>query len=78
MNRIIRTMTSLGLGLLITACHSGDDDIVPSQGIPTDMGDTSFYLLNEGNWGSNKSTIDYYDASTQTYHRNIYAEYPQI
>lgn len=74
MNRIIRTMTTLCLGLLITACHSGDDDIVPSQGIPTDMGGTSFYLLNEGNWGSNKSTIDYYDASTQTYHRNIYAE----
>ena len=33
-----------------------------------------FYLLNEGNMGSNKSTLDYYDYATATYHRNIYAE----
>lgn len=31
-----------------------------------------FYLLNEGNMGSNKSTLDYYDFTTATYHRNIY------
>lgn len=31
-----------------------------------------FYLLNEGNMGSNKSTLDYYDYSTSTYMRNIY------
>ena len=33
-----------------------------------------FYLLNEGNMGSNKSTLDYYDFFTATYMRNIYAE----
>ena len=33
-----------------------------------------FYLLNEGNMGSNKSTLDYYDFSTATYTRNIYSE----
>ena len=33
-----------------------------------------FYLLNEGNMGLNKSSLDYYDATTATYHRNIYAE----
>ncbi|MCL2074063.1 MAG: hypothetical protein FWH18_09085 [Marinilabiliaceae bacterium] len=32
-----------------------------------------FYLLNEGNMGSNKSTLDYYDYETGTYFRNIYA-----
>lgn len=75
MKPIIRTFTALlGIGLLISSCRSGDEDIVPSQGVPADMGSTSFYLLNEGNWGSNKSTIDYYDATTHTYHRNIYAE----
>ena len=75
MKPIIRTFTALlGIGLLISSCRSGDEDIVPSQGVPADMGSTSFYLLNEGNWGSNKSTIDYYDAATHTYHRNIYAE----
>ena len=75
MKPIIRTFTALlGIGLFISSCRSGDEDIVPSQGVSADMGSTSFYLLNEGNWGSNKSTIDYYDAATHTYHRNIYAE----
>ena len=37
-------------------------------------GVAGFYLLNEGNMGSNKSTLDYYDFSTATYMRNIYAE----
>jgi hypothetical protein len=33
-----------------------------------------FFLLNEGNMGSNKCTLDYYDYSTGVYHKNIYAE----
>ncbi|MDR3245278.1 MAG: YncE family protein [Prevotellaceae bacterium] len=33
-----------------------------------------FYLLNEGNMGSNKATLDYYDFATGTYRRNIYAD----
>ena len=33
-----------------------------------------FYLLNEGNMGSNKASLDYYDYASATYHRNIYAE----
>lgn len=32
-----------------------------------------FYLLNEGNMGSNKSTLDYFDYTTGKYQRNIYA-----
>lgn len=32
------------------------------------------YLLNEGNMGSNKSSLDYLDFTTNRYHRNIYAE----
>ena len=31
-----------------------------------------FYLLNEGNMGSNKSTLDRYDYATGVYTRNIY------
>lgn len=34
---------------------------------------TGFYLLNEGNMGSNKATLDYYDYATAVYSRNIYA-----
>lgn len=33
-----------------------------------------FYLVNEGNMGSNKCTLDYYDYFTGLYARNIYAE----
>lgn len=32
-----------------------------------------FYLLNEGNMGSNMATVDYMDFTTGTYNRNIYA-----
>lgn len=33
-----------------------------------------FYLLNEGNMGSNKASLDYFDFTAGIYHRNIYAE----
>jgi len=33
-----------------------------------------FYLLNEGNMGSNKASLDYYDYATATYTRNIYQQ----
>ncbi|MBQ0056543.1 MAG: hypothetical protein KBT20_02700 [Bacteroidales bacterium] len=35
---------------------------------------SGLYLLNEGNMGSNHSTLDYLDLLTGTYHRNIYAQ----
>ncbi|MDR1562533.1 MAG: YncE family protein [Dysgonamonadaceae bacterium] len=37
-----------------------------------DIGISGFYLLNEGNMGSNKSTLDYYDYGTGDYNRNIF------
>lgn len=66
------------LGLVAVSCRT-DDEIVPST--PTDVtGGTAadsivgFYLLNEGNMGSNKSTLDYFDYTGGVYHKNIYAE----
>lgn len=42
---------------------------------PTETGQVmGFYLLNEGNMGSNKSTLDYFDATTGVYRRNIFAD----
>ncbi len=41
---------------------------------PETGGYRGFYLLNEGNMGSNKSTLDFYDFTTGKYNRNIYAE----
>ena len=40
---------------------------------PSQNGFAGFYLLNEGNMGSNKSTLDYFDFTTGTFQRNIYA-----
>jgi DNA-binding beta-propeller fold protein YncE len=40
---------------------------------PADSTFAGFYLLNEGNMGSNKSTLDYFDFTASKYQRNIYA-----
>ena len=66
--------------LLLSACRQ-DVMIVPMEksdpGGKTQKGDiVGMYLLNEGNMGSNKSTLDYLDLSDSTahYYRNIYSE----
>ena len=63
--------------LLLLSCR-GPEIILPSE--EEQRGDTmhtemqGFSLLNEGNMGSNKATLDYYDYTTATYKRNIFAE----
>ena len=62
-----------------TSCRE-DELVVPTEyEIIGDLsnGESSvrgFYLVNEGNMGSNKCTLDYYDYVTGLYARNIYAE----
>src|ERR1700750_3172909 len=55
-----------------------DDNIVPSETKEVSTGQDlpikGFYLLNEGNMGSNKCTLDYFDYATGTYRKNIYGE----
>jgi DNA-binding beta-propeller fold protein YncE len=62
--------------LLIFACRK-DPEIFPPEvehpGEPEHTAVRRFYLLNEGNMGSNKCTLDYYDCDSGAYHRNIYA-----
>lgn len=68
-------MVNLLLSLLFNACREPDIFIQPEK---ESIGDTThtevigFYLLNEGNMGSNKASLDYYDLSIGTYTRNIY------
>ena len=62
----------------ITGCR-GDVEMILSEDIAIGnpeviKGYKGFYLLNEGNMGTNKATLDYYDFSTGVYTRNIYAE----
>ncbi len=64
-------------GLALTGCRKGDR-IVPPEVTPVDTAKpgsayNGFYLLNEGNMGSNKSTLDYYDYTAGIYKSNIYA-----
>lgn len=65
------------LSVLFTSCRE-DDVLVYSEShkisIPQFTDIDGFYLLNEGNMGSNKSTLDYFDEKTGIYHKNIYAE----
>ncbi|MCI5784280.1 MAG: YncE family protein [Bacteroidales bacterium] len=67
--------------LLISATGCREDELV----VPTEyeiVPDTpregtnirGFYLVNEGNMGSNKCSLDYMDYFTGLYSRNIYAE----
>ena len=62
----------------LIACRE-DEPIISST--DTDVTDgkkdaeiKGFFLLNEGNMGNNKATLDYYDYETGTYTKNIYAE----
>lgn len=67
------------LVFLLSGCR-GSDIIVPSTPttVDTSAGKTSsaiagMFLLNEGNMGSNKATLDYYNYNTGVYHKNIFA-----
>lgn len=60
---------------LVCSCRDETEVFTPEViqvYIPEYTSIQGFYLLNEGNMGSNKSTLDYYDYATSEYHRNIY------
>lgn len=63
---------------LFFSCRE-EEEIIPSSQtqVTTDTHQGSikgFFLLNEGNMGSNKATLDYFDYETGIYTKNIYAE----
>lgn len=75
--RIIQLLCSLSvLAILQTACRgeipimqTEEEWITPSYaGSPI----KGLFLLNEGNMGSNKASIDFFDYTTGKYNRNIY------
>lgn len=65
--------------ILLLSCR-GEFPLIHSEGDIVDDNPEKLkyikglYLLNEGNMGSNKCSIDYYDYTSGEYHRNIYAE----
>ena len=63
------------LTVLLGACRDENIVVYPTAhetGDQTDSEYAGMYVLNEGNMGSNKCTLDYLDLSTGTYTRNIY------
>lgn len=79
MIKFFKFLYFLPLMLCITGCRE-DELVVPTEYdiIPeTPRPGTSirgFYLVNEGNMGSNKCSLDYFDYFTGLYARNFYAE----
>lgn len=80
MNRILHFMViMMAVPFLLAGCRK-DELVVPTEyeivpdAPPADTKVRGFYLLNEGNMGSNKCTLDFFDYFTGLYSRNIYAE----
>lgn len=70
------TVAELIIIVVLCSCRHDDMIYIPDQvptGTPELTSVNGFYLLNQGNMGSNKCTLDYYDMATATYFRNIYA-----
>lgn len=67
------------LAIALAGCR-GDDPILPADNDVIDPtssvqgGIEGFFLLNEGNMGSNKASLDHFSYSEGTYSRNIYGE----
>lgn len=78
MNRYcLPALALLSLAASMTACRDEEVIFIPETVPVTDpvFSDISgFYLLNEGNMGSNKATLDYFDYATGEYRRNIFAD----
>lgn len=72
-------LLSVILPCLLTAlCSCRGDEIVPEPehekiGQPIDTPLTGFYLLNQGNMGANKASLDRYTFADGVYSRNVFA-----
>lgn len=67
--------TFVMMTLMLGSCREEDIIFIPEEveiSTPEYTSIDGFYLLNEGNMGSNKATLDYYDYTTGVYTRNIY------
>lgn len=78
--KLLMVLLLLAITVSFFSCRDDDDDfIVPSYNSSVTNGTVpdsifGFYLLNEGNMGSNKATLDYFDYETGTYSKNIFPE----
>lgn len=61
---------------LVSSCRGDDEEITPPTVTPVESGQSGlvkgFFLLNEGNMGSNKASLDYFDSESGNYYLNIF------
>ena len=72
-----RFVYCISICLIFAACRHDDVIFIPEKVVvdqPEYTSISGFYLLNEGNMGSNKCTLDFYNYATGVYTRNIYSE----
>lgn len=67
----------IGVTFFLISCR-GELPVIPSEEEDVSIGASGhvkgLFLLNEGNMGSNKCTLDFFNMETGKYQRNIYAE----
>ena len=72
----INNAAAVCFAIIFASCRK-DVEIFKPVVTPVDIPEYSsiqgLYLLNEGNMGTNKSTLDYFDCTTGDYHRNIFS-----
>ncbi|MBO4370836.1 MAG: YncE family protein [Paludibacteraceae bacterium] len=73
---LTRIALCLSWMLAVCSCRT-DEPLIPQEDIPVVEPSVigtiqGFYLLNQGNMGSNKATLDYFDYETGVYSRNIF------
>ncbi|MFI3292214.1 MAG: DUF5074 domain-containing protein [Rikenellaceae bacterium] len=77
-NRFHIYITVVAISLILFASCRKDDNIVGSTSTQVSDGQEGeikgFFLLNEGNMGHNKATLDFYDYTTGVYTKNIFPE----
>lgn len=69
---------NLSVTLSFFSCRTDGDDIIPPTPTPVTPGEEGdikgFFLLNEGNMGSNKASLDYFDYELGLYYKNIFPQ----
>lgn len=70
----------LAISFLCQSCREDqyifeEEVIEVEKPLPSTLGNVKgFYLLNEGNMGMNRATIDFFDFETGKYHKDIFSE----
>lgn len=60
---------------LMAGCDVQPDDMsAENDGDGSGTGTGGLYVLNEGNWGSNRCTVDFYDFTTGVYTRDVFGK----